>query len=306
MKGRKILAVLMLLLLEAIALPACGKQEKEKLANELVFSLEGVRDLCISYDDETVTFFKGEDESLVIREYMNRDKKSYHARVRETEGSIEISEGGKPFFKGGFLRYVEVYLPESYSENLTVTTTDGTIDMSAVELDLNLLRVDSTSGSFNLNRASAETLFFSSTRGKLQLGSIAGEQIRIETTQGEVSCEEVRGNVTYTSTSGNGEFASAWGWGTYRAENSGRLSVTYVEVTDDLSFYNKNDDLEIVLPGELSFAFEAVTKNGAVDTDFQGELSAEDETITGRIGSSPSVTVRAETKNGNIEVRRRP
>lgn len=303
MKSKKAKALCMLFIFMLLG-SSCGKKQTAQAVNEMDFSLDGIKDVTISYDDENVSFFAGESDHLIIREYMSKDKKSYHAKVSQKKDSIQVSEGGKPFFKGGFIRYVEVYLPDSYSESLTVTTTDGNIDMADLELDMKSIRVDCTSGTLKVKKAAAADIYFSSTSGNLELGSLAGTQIRIETTQGEVRCEEAEGNVTYTSTSGNAEFLSARGAGTYKANNSGKLSVSYEEVTGDLSFFNKNDDVEVLLPSELSFAFEAVTKNGSINTNFQEKISADGDSITGTVGSNPTVTVKAETKNGNIEVSR--
>lgn len=296
--------LLFIMLIATFLLSACGKEGSSKLVNEISFSLGDISDLTISYDDEDITFFTGENENLIIKEYMSKDKKSYYARVSQDKDSIRISEGGKPFFKGGFTRYVEVYLPNSYSESLKVTTTNGTIDMSDIELDLNTIRVDCTSGTFKLNKALAKEIYFSSTSGNFEFGELAGDQIRIETTQGNVTCEKIAGEVTYTSTSGNAEFLSASGSGVYKANNSGKLTVVYDEVTGDLSFFNKNDNVEVRLPETLSFAFEAVTKNGKIDTNFQGDISVDGDKTSGTVGENPAATIKVETKNGNIEVSR--
>lgn len=294
----------MLLVSVVFFVSACGKEGAVRLVNEVSFSLEDVSDLTVSYDDETVTFFTNEDESLVIKEYMNKDSKGYYARIDRKSGSIHISEGKKPVFKGGFIRYVEVYLPSSYSSNIKVTTTDGDIDMSELVLNLESVRVDTTSGTLTLDKAAAGEIYLSSTSGKLMLGELAADQIRIETTQGAVVCEKIEGEVAYTSTSGNAEFLSASGSGTFRANNSGALSVNYDEVTGDLAFFNKNDDVQVSLPEDLEFEFEAITKNGRIDTDFQGNISVNGDLTSGTVGSSPTVTVKVETKNGNIEVGR--
>lgn len=285
---------------------ACGKEKSAQAANELSFSLEDISDLTISYDDENVSFFTSKNDNLIIREYMSKDKNSFHAKVSQNKDSIRISEGKKPFFKGKFTRYVEVYLPDSYSENLKVTTTDGNIDMSGVELELNSIYVDCVSGTFSVNRAVAEDIYFSSTNGELELGDVVGDQIKIETTQGNVICEKIDGNVDYTSTSGNAEFKSAVGSGAYRANNSGILSVVYDEVTGDLSFFNKNDDIQLQFPGDQSFIFEGITTNGKIDTDFQDNISVKGDMTSGVVGSNPTVTIKVETKNGNIEVRLTP
>lgn len=302
MKARRITIMFLLSILCLCSLAGCGKSSTPRLANTLTFSLEGISDLTISYDDENVSFFESDDDDLIVKEYMTENKKSYHADVKQKSGSIQIREGGKPVFKKGFSRYIEVYLPASYNENLAVSSTDGNLDMTEVELSLSKIRIDTTSGMVKLQEASAADIHLSSTKGSLELGTVTAEKIKIETTQGEVDCERLEGLVTYTSTSGNISVKSAKGSGTYRADNSGKLSVVYESVTGDLSFYNKNDNVELTLPDKLSFTFEAVTKNGSISTDFQENISIKDKTAKGTVGEHPSVKVKAETKNGNIHV----
>ena len=273
-------------------LSGCSHSTPAQVANELQFNLNGISDVTISYDEENVTFYQSENDALIIKEYMTENKSRYYADVKQDSGSIHVSEGGKPFLKSNFTRYIEVYLPQEYQANLTVTTTNGNIDMSDLALDLNSLRIDSTAGTVQLDDANASIVHLSST----------GEQIRLDTTSGKVTCVELNGAVTYTSTSGDIVVKSAVGSGSYRSNNSGNLKVTYTEVTGDLSFFNKNGGIELTLPQDLEFEFEATTKNGSVSTSFQGSISIDGRTTRGTVGNTPTATVKTETNNGNITV----
>ena len=283
-------------------LSGCSPSTPAQVANELQFNLNGISDVTISYDEENVTFYQSENDALIIKEYMTENKSRYYADVKQDSGSIHVSEGGKPFLKSNFTRYIEVYLPQEYQANLTVTTTNGNIDMSDLALDLNSLRIDSTAGTVQLDDANASIVHLSSTSGELDLGNITGEQIRLDTTSGKVTCVELNGAVTYTSTSGDIVVKSAVGSGSYRSNNSGNLKVTYTEVTGDLSFFNKNGGIELTLPQDLEFEFEATTKNGSVSTSFQGSISIDGRTTRGTVGNTPTATVKTETNNGNITV----
>ena len=283
-------------------LSGCSHSTPAQVANELRFNLNSISDVTISYDEEAVTFFESENDELIIKEYMTENKSRYYADVKQDSTSIHISEGGKPFFKSNFTRHIEVYFPKQYQGSLTVTTTDGDIDISDVALVVNSLRIESTAGTVQLRNANASIVHLSSTSGKLDLGNITGEQIKLDTTSGKVTCIELNGAVAYTSTSGDIDVKSAVGSGSYRANNSGNLNVTYTEVTGDLSFFNKNDSIELTLPQDLEFAFEATTKNGSVSTSFQECISVDGRTSRGTVGSNPTVTVKVETNNGNIEV----
>lgn len=286
-----------------LVLSGCSGSQTEQLANEITLSLDGVSEVTISYDEETVTFHEGEGGDLTIREYMTADNSSYYARVEQSGGSIKISEGGKPFFHSGFLRRVEVYLPASYHENLTVTTTDGDVDLSALDASLHALRIDSTAGAVRLHTAEAQSIHLSTTSGTLDAQRLAADTVRVDSTSGSFSCEELAGAVQYTTTSGSADVRSASGSGSYQASNSGELYVDYSEVTGDLSLFNKNGGIHLTLPAGLEFAFEATTKNGAVSTSFQSALSTAGRTTSGTVGDHPSVTVKVETNNGNIEVK---
>lgn len=300
--NNKKLAVYLAITVSLLALTGCAHGHGAQLANEITFSLDGISEITISYDEENITFYESETDELTIREYMTENKKPYYGKVEQTSGSIHVSEGGKPLFQSGFSRYIEVYLPSSYQENLTVTTTDGGIDLSEPELSLTGLRIDSTAGAVKLGAVQAQTVRLSSTSGTLDVDYLRGDTISIDTTRGSLVCEQLEGAVTYTTTSGSADIGSAIGSGSYTASNSGQLHVVYTQVTGDLSFFNKNDDITLSLPADLEFDFMAETKNGLISTTFQNRASVSDSTTSCTVGEHPTVTIKAETKNGTIEV----
>lgn len=300
MKLKKQIVLFIYISLLLLIFTGCENQQLAQMVNELSFSLDRITEIKISYDDENITFFESENDNLIVKEYMNKDKESYHAKVSKKSDNIQISEGEKPFSKGNFNRYIEVYLPDSYTEALNVTTTDGNIDFTDMALNLSSISIDCTSATVKIKEANASNIRLSSTRGKLELESIIADQIRIDTTQGDVICNKIDGNVAYTSTSGNAEFKSSIGSGIYKANNSGKLKVNYTEVKGDLSLYNKNDSVELSVPATLDFYFEATTKNGSVSTDF----AVNGNTINETVGENPNFTIKVETKNGEIKVTR--
>ena len=111
MKRKKVIITAVLCFSMLFLLAACGKQQEAEPVNEMDFSLRGIKDLEISYDEENIRFFKSEGRNLIVKEYMSKDKKRYYAKVSQNEKGIHISEGGKPLLGGGFSRRVEVYLP---------------------------------------------------------------------------------------------------------------------------------------------------------------------------------------------------
>lgn len=303
MKIKKYLSACIAITVGVLTFAGCSHSQSSQLANEITFSLEGISEITISYDEEEVTFYESHNDELTIKEYMTENKSSYYAKVTQSGDSIKISEGGKPLIKNGFSRYIEVYLPASYHDNMTVTTTDGNIDISKLELSLSALQIDSTAGTIQLNTVEAQSIQLSTTSGILNVNCLDADTIQIGTTSGSFSCEKLDGEVTYTTTSGNADIRSANGSGSYKVNNSGDLNVVYTEVTGDLSFFNKNDSVNVTLPADLEFEFDATTKNGSVSTTFQEYVSIKDRTTSGTIGMNPTVTVQVETRNGDIEVK---
>lgn len=200
------------------SLAACGA--KSMNPHILTYETDDISDVVISYDEEDITFFESPDEMLIIKEYMTDADRGYYAKVDIDQGYIHINEGGKPLF-GSFSRHIEVYLPKEYTGSLTVTSTDGNIDFSEVDLEVASLQIGCSSGKVRIGNAYADTIHLSSTSGILDIASIKGKEICISTTGGKVTCDKKSGNVTYVSTSGDIEIQSASGEGSYKAENSG-------------------------------------------------------------------------------------
>jgi lia operon protein LiaG len=270
-------------------------------ADELQLPLEGISELIISYDEENLSFFESTNNKLIVKEYMTVNRRGYYAKTDRRGTSLKISEGGKPFFKGGFTRSVEVYLPASYSKKLTVTTTNGDIDFSGISAALSSLRIDSTSGSVRLVEVTAADAYISSADGTLLLDNLESRRMRIETTNGTIICRRPKGVVSCVSTHGNITVESAEGEGCYSIHNSGVLDVSYAAVTGDISFFNKNGPVKVIVPSDLAFVFKASAKNGTIKTDFQNSLTFSGRTAVGTVGSHPVVTVEGETNNGSME-----
>lgn len=283
--GRSIGGPLLWVLLLAAALTGCAGGGAPDYINEVHLELAGVREVAIAYDWENVTVLEGEGDELVLREHMTADGRRYRAGVEQGDGRIRISGGTRPLLDRDFSRSVEIRLPAGYGEGLSITTTDGAIDLTGADLVLRALRCESTSGTVQIGRAEAR-------------------EITLATTRGTVACGALRGRVSYTTTSGDLVIESAAGSGDYRAENSGALEVAYVQVDGALSLYNKNGDIALTIPADLEFTFEAGSKNGTVTTTFQDCLAARDGVYTGRVGAAPAVSVHVEARNGNIRVTR--
>lgn len=282
------LAALLMTFLSAGILSGCSNGGNTSMTNELTFDTASLKEITIAYDDENITVFNGNDSNIIIKEYMNKDKKSYHAKVKEEDGSIHISEGGKPMFKDGFIRYIEIYLPVKYEEALNIGTTNGEIDCSSADINAGGFNINTTSGTAKLNTVKSKTVSLSTTSGSLYANDIISDNINIRNTSGKAVFDKLNGFVDYRGTSADLTVSDAVGSGKYISDNSGDMQITYSELTGDLSLYNKNDDVNLKLPQGIEFNMQAKSKNGKISAP-QGVSAAK-------------ITISAETVNGDINI----
>lgn len=320
MKNKKLL----FLFLPVFAmLSGCSKSGSCSMANEILFDLDGITEIFISYDEENINFYQAESDELVVKEYMSENKSSYYAKSVKQGSVIRISEGGKPVFKNDFKRYIEVYLPSEFDGDLSVSTTNGEIDYSDMEVCLNSLYMETTSGKISADSVSAPSIRLATTSGEIRCGALAAEQICLESTSGRIFCGELTaeelfiastsgetqidrlsGYVEYVSTKGSLCVKSATGGGSYRAENSGNIELYYTNPESNISVYNKNGSILFRISEACSFEMEATAKNGRISFSDTIEYDIQGKSYFAKTGENPNARIRLETSNGAIEVER--
>ena len=60
------------------------------LVNTQTLSLEGVDTLSVDYISESVRFYAGNGDEVVVKEYMNRDEQELFARITREGGTLRI------------------------------------------------------------------------------------------------------------------------------------------------------------------------------------------------------------------------
>ncbi len=97
--------------------------------------------------------------------------------------------------------------------------------------------------------------------------------------------------------------------GQLRLENrNGDVTVrAAVPPSKPIDIESRRGDIELVLPRESGFQVIANTRNGDIETDFEGlsveERGGGDESLTGSAGD-PRTSIRLNTSHGNITIRR--
>jgi DUF4097 and DUF4098 domain-containing protein YvlB len=318
----------------------CGGIGEMKLVNEQEVNLNGVDTINVSYSNSRVEVLRGNASSLVIKEYMSKDNSDYYAEIDNSGNMVNIKNGKHPRFVIGINTFrcrVEIYVPESYMENLDVKTSNGHILVDSINgtigaqtsngsLELKNIEgsadVRTSNGSITIDSVNGNVTAENSN-GSVELKNIDGSadvrtsnsSIRIDSVNGNVSAHTSSGSITLKNIDGavdvknsNGSITIDSVKGMIDAETSNsRIKCSLAEVSGDIKLETNNGSIDLELPRDLDFQFSARTRNGRVRTAFDDELSRpanDDHLYRGTIGreNDPSVEIDLETQNGSITV----
>lgn len=281
-------------------LSGCQEQKATSLVNTLTFDTEDFESLRLDYDADDLQLLESDSNKVIVKEYMNENKKSYYARTYKQNDELVITEGRRPR-RSSFKSYIELYIPKDYTGSLSLHSTRGTIKS---EIALNLsgeFSVDTTSGRMIISNTKAAKIGAASTNGSLSFDNIAADEISLKTTNAATSLKEVTGVIDYQSKGGKLTAVKLQGSGSFNASGEGSIDLSFTAVTHDIFAYSKNGTLTVTLPKELAFKFSATTKEGSIDTTFSDQLIMTENTFAGAVGTSPAITIELKTRNGAIK-----
>lgn len=284
-------------------LSGCGEQKAPALVNTLTFNMGDFERLRLDYDADDIHVLQSDTDRVIVKEYMNKDKKSYYARTSMRNGERLITEGNRPKHSH-FKSYIELYIPQKYTDSLTLHSTSGTIKS---EITLNLsgdFSVDTTSGVVEASNVTASHVKGTSTNGSLSFENMDAGDIDIQTTNATTVMNQASGAIRYQTKGGKLTASSLHGSGSFNASGEGVMDISFAGVTGNISAYSKNGALAVTLPSSLAFHFSATTKEGSIDTSFADQLAVKDHTAAGTVGASPEITVELKTQNGDIKASR--
>lgn len=294
----KIAVILTSLFCLSTVLGGCSDSQGPVQTKE--FLLADVNSILADYDGESVTVKKSDSDKIVVVEYMNKNKKLYFAKMELLGGVLTISEGARQI-GNGVESYLELYLPDTYRDALSIHTTDGKIKSDVVQT-VSSFHADTTNGELELSNLTADTVDLKSTGGKLTAKNLSAQICAVDTTNGETVLDSITGTIEYESKGGNLTINGGIGNGSFQVTGDGSLELAFAEVTGDITARTKNGSIALTLPSSMSFIFSAIAPNGSIQTSFSELLSATNNTVGGTIGENATVKIGLETKNGVINV----
>ncbi|MCQ4637299.1 DUF4097 domain-containing protein [Anaerovorax odorimutans] len=318
---KRLLSILLGTAMITVVFCGCsGGEVVPSLVNTLKFDTDRFQNIELDYDADGIILLEGQENKVVIKEYMSKNKKTYYAQTTEGSGSLLVTEGKRPFFSE-LESYIELYIPQSYQGNLAIHSTSGTIETSPLEVTGDL-RLDTTESPIHASELVAESIQLVTTNGEIKgadltadkvsavstngsvgLSNITAAHIKTETTGADVTIKNAVGNADCRTKNGSLTIDGLEGGGSFNISGDGKAKLHFTKATGDIAASTKNGSLEINLPKELSFKFSAAAKNGTITTPFNDLISVGEKNAAGVIGKNPKVLIELTSKNGNITVR---
>lgn len=235
---------------------------------------EEIDDVEITVENSRVELLPSDDETTRIVFSGNDDDFTLSAELESGRLNIEVGDRS-PFFNFDFNRSytLQVYLPES---------------------GLNSLSVDSDNGAIEANEIEAAKLALEADNGRIILESIDSNTIEIETDNGRVELKGTEADIDVRSSNGRIMFSDVSGDLTAQA-NNGRIELDTETLDFPVHFDTDNGRIEIRTDSEPANArIEARVDNGSIDV--YGREN--EETVFG----NGYVLIQLTSNNGSITV----
>jgi len=278
-----------------------------ELVNTQEMKLDNIINVKILFSSERVSVYMGTTDTLIIKEYMNENNEKYFAKINNTGNTITIENGDRPFrpIFNFFNRRLEVYLPVSYKNTMSIKTSSGNIETSNI-FGSDII-IESSSGNISADSITSNKINLNTSSGRIDVGN-AGGNITVESSSGRIEINQANGMLTLKTTSGNIELGMVTGSVNART-SSGRIYCTVNESAGDITLNTSSGAVRLYLPQSLSFSFSSRTSSGRLTTPFSDRLSnpVNDRNLTqGIIGNNndsiniPKVDIR--TSSGSISI----
>jgi DUF4097 and DUF4098 domain-containing protein YvlB len=194
----------------------------------------------------------------------------------------------------------KLWIPGKASLEVSSVSGDVTIDPLGGKCSVN-----SISGDVEVRGAAGIDVDL--TSGELVVKDIAGDAY-LKTISGDIRAEKIRGSVESETVNGDIDLLDVSEAGRVEGKTiSG--DITYrgdIRPQGQYRLKAHSGDIEMIIPADSGFDFEATTFSGSIDTDFEikvmGKISQKE--IKGTAGKG-GATVRLTTFSGNVDLRKK-
>lgn len=240
------------------------------LQNTREFEAEGIENLEITYSSQNITFYQGEEDKIVIKEYLRESSKRVETKMQREGDTLYIKrdslQNGFIFSFGFGCESIEVYLPKSFDGSVSGIVSSGNIETKE-EWNWKAFYAIASSGNITCRNIHAEEMNVMASSGNIELGGAEGNA--------------------------------------YLQTSSGNISAEFARVCGTISAAASSGNVKLELPKDSTFTFEGSASSGNINTDFDEMLSynKKGNQACGTYGDNPEkACVKTSTSSGNSRV----
>ena len=252
-----------------------GMLKDLKLVHELLIPVEGLKHICAVYQSDAIYVEDSTEDQVRLREFMTIDDPNLYARHEVKNGELTIVSGSRPIFLGGLRTRIELYIPKSFHDKLTLQVTSGSLKVEHLA-NLKQLITVSKSGSQKLIDTKAHTMHATATSGSVKLEDCSSDTIVVGVNSGSVKMERVTAEQIIGKTT------------------SGSIKASHSNFSDSTKLVSNSGSIKI--EGSKTNILECLTSSGSVKVDT--------ERVQGTfVTTSGSVSVRTRELIGDVNLK---
>jgi len=264
-----------------------------ELVNSQIIEIDLAKTLSILYNSDNIVLLESNDNNLVLKEYMTRNKVKYYAEIETSEYSITMHNGKRPWL---IRTRIEVYIPKIFTNNLSVNLRSGNITIN--NISPRDIFVEVSSGNIKLINCQGN-LIIANRSGNVEVGNFMGEgQINVKS--GNITLNNCKGKLNITNKSGIIESNSFIGEGFFNV-NSGNINFTVNDILGNISLFSSSGNINFLMEDNISFILDAEVRSGNIRAPNIGRIV--NAKVQHNIGIDPIYTLLAKCGSGNINIK---
>jgi len=319
-----LIVILFLFLLGKMNFSNFFRTEKQIELLSQTEKLEGITEISLDLSSADIIITPSDsDEIAIVYSGPASLKEDVDLTVEVNDGILSIVQDKIQmrnfFFWNWTSRIIEISLPESYAEQLTIANTSGDLQISGAYelLDFSTVltsgsvgiadmtstdfSLKSTSGDITLGRIEADTFDITVSSGEIIMKEITGDGI-VRTTSGDIEVQVIKGEADLSTSSGDIHISSLTGGGRVQC-TSGNIDISVAEALGDLTVDTTSGEVEISLDEGVSYSVDASCVSGDISSNVPMNYSGSDkDNASADIGESPQYHLVLETTSGDIQL----
>lgn len=265
-----LILVLLSILFWGILNPEFIEEGSLQIRKEEMFEIEQIEKIIVKSKSADIKFYRtGESKIRVVQKSSKKIKEQDLFRISNNGSELIIEDDFKAFhFCIGFCFYpqtiYEIYVPNSYQNNIQVASLSGDILIEGLEQVANLelttksgdielknkviadrVHLESISGDIDAVSIKSASIVIRSISGDIQNKMLEGEKIQLKTTSGDIENNRMKGQVEITTV-------------------SGEIETDYFDITGDSTINSTSGDIDIEFPSQASCKMSASSISGDV------------------------------------------